>query len=256
MKKILLALAIAATTLTANAMTVTDKVEDAIAEAIRRLPDVVGEIAEANTVADSATEVTLYSDTTDEELADDTAMVSSSAPTTYKYSYEGDECSPWEYVVAIVAIVCVILVPILCIFGFPILIIWLIARSRRKRERERNAIILEMAKEGRDVTPLINNAQRESIAQPRANDDLYGKGVKNICVGVGVGVLLWVIMGRMGIAIGFVIVCVGVSQLLTSKRNAASAPINAEPEATANADSYNKEERTQEAEPVEGEEKE
>ncbi|MDO5446926.1 MAG: DUF6249 domain-containing protein [Prevotellaceae bacterium] len=256
MKQILFALALAASPLAANATTVTDKVEDAIAEAIKKIPDMVENIAsDAIAAQDSATSITLYSDTTDEELADDTTMttVVNTQPTNYKFSYSSDEDDPWIFAVAIVAIVCVIVIPLLCLFAFPLLIIWLIARSRRKRERERNEMIMALAKEGKDVTPIVNNEIAADRKPAATNEDMRNKGIKNVCIGFGVGVLLWSIMGKLGFGIGFIIVCVGFSQLLTANR-AGDANNYTQANTTADSSSYNKEERS--SEPTEDEKNE
>lgn len=48
-----------------------------------------------------------------------------------------------------------------------------------------------------------------------ANQDPLRKGIKNICFGIGLGVMLWAFTDEAGIAaIGFLIFCMGVGQVL------------------------------------------
>ncbi len=177
--------------------------------------------------------VTLYSDTTDNELAEDT--------TAYKNSNNGsgwtvgienlgfDKDSPAEILFACAIVICVILIPTLCIFGLPLLIIWIIARNRRKRERERNELIKSLAESGKDVSVLINEQIKENKTTIHRHNDTYNKGIKNVCLGVGLGLMLYLITHAVEVvSVGVLIVCIGVGQILSSKHSDTDANHDAE----------------------------
>jgi len=49
------------------------------------------------------------------------------------------------------------------------------------------------------------------------NDDTLRKGIKNVFLGIGIGVFLWVLTSEEGIAaIGFLIFCIGLGQVVTA----------------------------------------
>ena len=88
-----------------------------------------------------------------------------------------------------------------CIFGLPILaiilIVWLIVRaSRRSSSNAGQAVVQnEVDATGRD----------------RA---LFNKGVRNVCLGIGLAIFLGIWMGDFGVGIGVLIVCIGIGELL------------------------------------------
>lgn len=90
---------------------------------------------------------------------------------------------------------------LLCIFGLPILaiifIIWLIVRaSRRSSNNAGQAVVQsEVDATGRDRT-------------------LFNKGVRNVCLGIGIAIFLGIWMGDFGVGIGALIVCIGIGELL------------------------------------------
>lgn len=177
--------------------------------------------------------VTLYSDTTDNELAEDTtAYKNSSNGSGWTVGIENlgfDKDSPAEILFACAIVICVILIPTLCIFGLPLLIIWIIARNRRKRERERNELIKSLAENGKDVSILINEQIKENKTTIHRHNDTYNKGIKNVCLGVGLGLMLYLITHAVEVAsVGVLIVCIGVGQILSSKHSDTDANHDAE----------------------------
>lgn len=177
--------------------------------------------------------VTLYSDTTDQELAEDT--------TAYKNSNNGsgwvvgienlgfDKDNPAEILFACAIVICVIVIPTLCLFGLPLLIIWIVARNRRKRERERNELIKSLAESGKDVSVLLNEQIKENKIVAHRNETTYNKGIKNVCLGVGLGLMLYLITHSTEVAsVGVLIACIGVGQILSSKHSATDTNHNAE----------------------------
>ena len=93
-----------------------------------------------------------------------------------------------------------VLVVLLCIFGLPILLLlgllFLIFRRRKQN--------------------MNNNANQPADAQTTSTSDraLFNKGVKNICLGVGLAICLGIWMGDFGVGIGALIICIGIGELL------------------------------------------
>ena len=92
-----------------------------------------------------------------------------------------------------------VIVMLLCVFGLPLLLLalllYLLFRRRRSDEKPRAA------------TP------DEGSASPR-DRTLFNKGVKNICLGIGLAIFLGIWMGDFGVGIGILIVCIGIGEVL------------------------------------------
>lgn len=212
----------------------TEAAKNAAKEATKEAAkNVVKEAAKEVTEELTGEGVTLYSDTTDQELAEDT--------TAYKNSNNGsgwvvgienlgfDKDNPAEILFACAIVICVIVIPTLCLFGLPLLIIWIVARNRRKRERERNELIKSLAESGKDVSVLLNEQIKENKIVAHRNETTYNKGIKNICLGVGLGLMLYLITHSTEVAsVGVLIACIGVGQILSSKHSATDTNHNAE----------------------------
>lgn len=88
-----------------------------------------------------------------------------------------------------------------CIFGLPILgiilIIWLIVRASRRSSNNAGQAVMqnEVDATGRDRS-------------------LFNKGVRNVCLGIGLAIFLGIWMGDFGVGIGVLIVCIGIGELL------------------------------------------
>ncbi len=168
--------------------------------------------------------VTLYSDTTDNELAEDTTAYKNSNNGSGWYVGFGDlgfnKDAPVEILLACAIVICVILIPTLCLFGLPLLIIWVIARNRRKRERERNELIKSLAESGKDVSVLLDEQIKENKTTTHRHNDTYNKGIRNVCLGVGLGLMLYLITHATEVAsVGVLITCIGVGQILSSRHS-------------------------------------
>ncbi len=89
-----------------------------------------------------------------------------------------------------------------CIFGLPLLfialIIWLIVRNSRRN--------VEAAKSER--------REQDVLKECNADRTKFNKGIKNVCLGVGLAIFLGLWIGDLGVGIGALIVCVGVGELL------------------------------------------
>lgn len=87
------------------------------------------------------------------------------------------------------------------IFGLPILgiilIVWLIVRAFR-----------------RDSADTRQTVVSNSADDPARDRTLFNKGIRNICLGVGLAVLFGIWMGDFGVGIGVLFVCIGIGELL------------------------------------------
>ena len=71
----------------------------------------------------------------------------------------------------------------------------------------------------KDGTLDILNRYRDKIAKVVSEpdegiSDAFNKGIKNVCLGVGLAVMLGIIMGDFGVGIGILIICIGIGELL------------------------------------------
>lgn len=88
-----------------------------------------------------------------------------------------------------------------CIFGLPILaiilIIWLIVRASRRSSSNAGQAVMQN--------------EVDATGRDRA---LFNKGVRNVCLGIGLAIFLGIWMGDFGVGIGVLIVCIGIGELL------------------------------------------
>ncbi len=93
-----------------------------------------------------------------------------------------------------------VFVVLLCIFGLPIILLlallYLIFRKRK--------------------TNVNNNTNQPIDVTTSQTSDrtLFNKGVKNVCLGIGLAIALGIWMGDFGVGIGILIVCIGIGELL------------------------------------------
>ncbi|MBR5149555.1 MAG: hypothetical protein IKV15_10250 [Bacteroidaceae bacterium] len=92
-----------------------------------------------------------------------------------------------------------VIVMLLCIFGLPLLLLalllYLLFRRRRTDDQPRT------------TTPDEGSA-------PSRDRTLFNKGVKNICLGIGLAIFLGIWLGDFGVGIGILIVCIGIGEVL------------------------------------------
>ena len=88
-----------------------------------------------------------------------------------------------------------------CIFGLPILaiilIVWLIVRASRRSSSNAGQAVMQN--------------EVDATGRDRA---LFNKGVRNVCLGIGLAIFLGIWMGDFGVGIGVLIVCIGIGELL------------------------------------------
>lgn len=88
-----------------------------------------------------------------------------------------------------------------CIFGLPILgiilIIWLIVRASRRSSNNAGQAVMQN--------------EVDATGRDRA---LFNKGVRNVCLGIGLAIFLGIWMGDFGVGIGVLVICIGIGELL------------------------------------------
>ena len=92
-----------------------------------------------------------------------------------------------------------VIVMLLCIFGLPLLLLALLLYLLFRRRRTDD--------QPRATTPDEGSA-------PSRDRTLFNKGVKNICLGIGLAIFLGIWMGDFGVGIGILIVCIGIGEVL------------------------------------------
>lgn len=108
---------------------------------------------------------------------------------------------------------------VFCIGGPILLIIVLVSmhyRAKERREKNINANIERLLAAGRDIPIELLRGDEPYVGPDSAlaRDDIQlQKGIKNLCLGVGLVVSLSIIFGFQFGAIGFIVLSVGASQL-------------------------------------------
>ena len=101
---------------------------------------------------------------------------------------------------------------IIMIFGLPILIVALVLYFRHKNKQAKYKLAAEALAAGKEVPKELFE---ENQASPKHNNETLTKGIQNICLGLGLGVFLWLLTNVAAIAaIGFIIFCKGVGEVI------------------------------------------
>lgn len=104
----------------------------------------------------------------------------------------------------------VAIIAIIMIFGMPVFIVALVLYFRHKNKQARYRLASEALAQGKEIPKELFNDEKQDNRQ-----DMLAKGVRNIFLGIGLGVFLWVLTETGGIAaIGFLIFCTGMGQVV------------------------------------------
>ena len=101
---------------------------------------------------------------------------------------------------------------IIMVFGLPIFIVALVLYFGYKNKQAKYKLASEALAAGKGIPQELfrGNVKKD-------NDDILRKGIKNVFLGIGIGVFLWVLTSEEGIAaIGFLIFCIGLGQVVTA----------------------------------------
>ena len=103
----------------------------------------------------------------------------------------------------------VAIVALIICCGLPFFIVAIVLWFRYKNKQAKYKLAAEALAAGRTIpTELFNDPEEQGNA-------VMTKGIKNIFLGIGLGVFLWVLTEEEGLAaIGFLIFCMGLGQVL------------------------------------------
>ena len=91
---------------------------------------------------------------------------------------------------------------LLCVFGLPLLVIalivWLIIRLVRKSP----------------TAASTSQATATSMDEQSRDRTLFNKGVRNVCLGIGLAIFLGMWIGDFGVGVGALVACIGIGELL------------------------------------------
>lgn len=108
-----------------------------------------------------------------------------------------------------------LIIPILAItlgIGLPIFIIAIVLYFRYKNKQAKYKLASEALAAGKEIPKELFN---ENTSKSTQNHDTLAKGIKDICLGIGLGVFLWLLTGvEFLAAIGFLIFCMGVGKVI------------------------------------------
>lgn len=84
------------------------------------------------------------------------------------------------------------------------LILYFVYKNRKERTR-----MMEMALKNGKKIPM------DVLGNPvMQNDALWSKGIKQVFLGAGLGILLWIVIGKLGLGIGALILLIGCGNLV------------------------------------------
>lgn len=162
-------------------------------------------VSSADTDPDSAYEVE-FIDTPDDN------RVASQDPDDYSDNRNDNRGSLFDRVsdAAISGGIAIITVTFGIIFAFPLFIIFIAFYFRYKNRRERYKLVEQALAAGQ---PLPEGIFKESL-----NLDTRNKGIKNICLGIGLFIFLWAISDSFGVGtIGLLVMFTGIGQYLVAR---------------------------------------
>jgi hypothetical protein len=107
-------------------------------------------------------------------------------------------------------IIIVFIVLFLIFILAPVAVIGIILYFIYKNRKERMRVMEAAIKNGKEI-PM------DALGTPYAkNDDIWNKGIKQMFLGVGLAFLLWIPLGKLGLAIGALIFFIGCGNVVIS----------------------------------------
>lgn len=102
-------------------------------------------------------------------------------------------------------VLCILI--IICLL-FPVAVIGLILYFVYKNRKDKMRLMEAAIKDGRQI-PL------DVLGTPHPNNNtLWDKGIKQIFLGAGLAILLWIILGKLGLAIGALVALIGCGNVV------------------------------------------
>ena len=101
---------------------------------------------------------------------------------------------------------------IIMIFGLPIFIVALVLYFGYKNKQAKYKLASEALAAGKEIPENLFKANPK-----KENNDTLTKGIKNVFLGIGLVVFIWVLTGEESLAaIGFLMFCIGLGQVVTA----------------------------------------
>lgn len=98
------------------------------------------------------------------------------------------------------------IIAIIAVFGMPVLIVLIVSIVNHKNKRAQYRLAEKALENGKDIPEGLFTKTKEET-------NLRAKGIKNIFLGIGLGIFLWAITGEFGLGcIGFMIMFIGLGQ--------------------------------------------
>ena len=102
---------------------------------------------------------------------------------------------------------------IIMIFGLPIFIVALVLYFAYKNKQAKYRLASEALAAGKEIPENLFKANPK-----KENNDTLTKGIKNVFLGIGLVVFIWVLTGEESLAaIGFLMFCIGLGQVVIAK---------------------------------------
>ena len=98
------------------------------------------------------------------------------------------------------------------IFVLPIILIVVVLYFIYKNRRAKYDAYKSMAESGQSIP----QEELRQMSEPLTDRTLFNKGVRNVCLGIGLAIFLGIWMGDFGVGIGILVACIGIGELLVN----------------------------------------
>ncbi len=87
-----------------------------------------------------------------------------------------------------------------CIFGLPLILLFVLFYLILRKRKPNASVSTSQATDTQDAS--------------KPDRALFNKGVKNICLGIGLAIFFGLWMGDFGVGIGILVICIGIGELI------------------------------------------
>lgn len=105
----------------------------------------------------------------------------------------------------------------------PILILALLFYLVYKNRRQRMKFAEQAMQNGQSIPDNVMNPNATTATPP---SDLRTKGIRQLCLGVGLMILLYNVIGNLGMGIGALIACIGIGNLIIARQQNPNDSLN------------------------------
>lgn len=113
------------------------------------------------------------------------------------------------------------LVPIVIVGIMPLGIVITIFMYQYHKKKDRNRVIQCAIEHGQDISAFLEAEQGTTLLN--TNDEIYRKGIKNVCIGAALLILLWVIATEIA-AVACFPLFMGIGQIVIAKTTKEQKP--------------------------------